>query len=215
MVSRTPMGVIATRPTTSSIFRKTPSGAEPFGIDARASCSAVIFSPRGISALATTTFPRSFVNACTFDRYRVINITPTRPQITAPVSAIMRRLFRMTEFSITEVSCGGFKGASGAKQKKGNDAPKTERHRIRQRVTAVDRNFEARNSLAGQEAIKKLRDCNDCRQGAARVDHLANRNDPSRHRDDAQRRQHYRDAIHRSDCGKQLAVAGAHRAKRM
>src|SRR5215212_2463277 len=150
-------------------------------------------------------------------RYCVTNMTPSNPQSTAPVSARIKRLFRMTQFSNTDTEvnyiseCPG--GASDVKQKECYETSKTDWQGIRQCVAAIRGYIEARHCLARQKPIEKLRDPKHRRFHTSRVNHLANGQKPTSNRNHNKRWQHQRKSVDRADSSEKLHVSGAERAE--
>src|SRR5215471_1823518 len=211
-VSRTPIGVIATRPATSSIFLKAPTGVEPFGICASVNCSRVILVPRGISCLATTTLPRSLVNASTCDRYRVTSITPINPQMTAPARAMMKRLFRIT-YSPFVTETKYLTRHLSAKHKHRHQRATTNWNGVGESVAAICGHFKMWHRLARQQATEKLQHPNHSASDAARVEHLADSQDTTHDCYDQQCLQYMGYADDRPYSSKQLYISRSHRAE--
>src|SRR6266536_3196852 len=119
-------------------------------------------------------------------------MTPSRPQIIAPAIAMLRRLFRITKFSVT---CSELQGApSGAEHQQRNQATKTYRQRIWQREIWILGHFKARHGLTRQQAKEKLRHAGHGLSHPAGVNHLANGENTTGERDDKKSLQDMRNA---------------------
>src|SRR5215213_1526362 len=112
-------------------------------------------------------------------------MTPSNPQSTAPLSARIKRLFRMTQFSIPIPRLTTFRSPSvvlDVKEKECQETSKTDWQGVRQCVAAIRRYIEARHCLARQKSIEKLHHSKHRRFHTARVDHFENGQNPTGNR---------------------------------